>query len=930
MKASLYKLPFKLSAIVALLLVLACTALAQSSSLDGEWDFAIDREGRLTIADLPSVREWRKIRVPLSWNAQFADLRDYRGVAWYRKRLTLPALKPDETALLRFGAVDYLSEVFINGQAAGRNEGGYLPFTIDIGRFARAGENEIAVRVTDPDSDKARWGDMNFDEIPHGKQSWYVHTGGIWQPVTLEIKPKLHITNVHVTALTDGRVEVTVKTSETVGPPPPAPPGGAPSAASRAAADSRAEASVIDPAGRRIALRLAGGGQNLLRFSGRVEKPELWSTERPALYTIEAAVGTDRFRDHFGFRSFEARDGRFYLNGEPIYIISALDQDFYPEGIYTPPSYEFLVAQMRAAKRLGLNMLRTHIKVPTPDYLRAADETGVLIWYEVPSWKEDVWTPAAARRGEEIFLGLIERDWNRPSIVIMSIINEAWGARGLKDEETRRWLKEAYNRLRPEAARARRLVVDNSPCCENFHLETEIADFHQYRSIPDRARDWDQWVADLGRRPAWLWSKHGDAKPTGKEPIVLSEFGNWGLPELPRELPWWFDRDFNGREMTRPAGIFDRFHRFKFDRIFSGFNDLARATQRHQWISLKYEIESIRAEAEIQGYTITEFTDLNWECNGLLDIFRKDKIYAADLAKIQQPDVIFTRASKHNYLSGERVLLPLYVSRYSASAGEKLTAVATVEGKTVASTEVPAGARGEVKRLTPVVFDAPAVDAARSVKVEIELRGGDGRTVASNYQEIFVYPRPGRRSGEVRLAGRASRLAGALGEAGYTIAGAPSASAVLITDRLDAEAESHLRAGGRAIILADDKDALPADGGLKVVSRRSGGGLDGNWVTNFNWVNVNAAPFKAVAFDKILGFESLEVVPEFIIQGIGSDGYDDVLAGIFYGWVNQNAAITVRMKRGEGSALVTTLRLADNYGRDPYATHLLDEMIKTR
>src|SRR5262249_24659345 len=96
---------------------------------------------------------------------------------------------------------------------------------------------------------------------------------------------------------------------------------------------------------------------------------------------------------------------------------------------------------MRKARQLGLNTLRTHIKVPTPDYLRAADEAGVLIWYEIPSWDDNTWTPAAAKRGEEIFLGEIERDWNHPSVVIQSIINEAWGTRGLKEEQTRRWLK---------------------------------------------------------------------------------------------------------------------------------------------------------------------------------------------------------------------------------------------------------------------------------------------------------------------------------------------------------------------------------------------------------------------------------------------------------------------------------------------------------
>lgn len=895
---------------VMLCLWLVLPAAAQTQSLDGPWQFAVDREGRWTVSDLSTIRDWREIRVPLSWNAQFADLRDYRGVAWYRKQISVPSLKPDQTALLRFGAVDYLAEVFVNGRPAGRHEGGYLPFAIDIGGFVKAGDNEIAVRVTDPDNDKARWGDMIFDEIPHGKQSWYVHTGGIWQSVALEVRPKLHIAKVHVTARINGELEVSVIYNDPSQTP------------------KQTSVRIIAPDRKAISL---GSGKDLggiHGFTGKVSDPKLWGIDQPNLYTAEVRLGGDTLTTRFGFRSFEARDGKFYLNGEPIYIVSALDQDFYPDGIYTPPSYAFLVDQMKKAREMGLNMLRTHIKIPTPDYLRAADEAGLLIWYEVPSWDDNTWTPAAAARGERTFLDMLDRDWNHPSIVVMSIINEAWGVNGLKEEHTRKWLKEAFARLKPIAARAGKLVVDNSPCCQNFHLQTDIADFHQYYSIPDRSRDWDKWVADLGSRPAWLWSKHGDAAPTGREPIVLSEFGNWGLPELPQQLPWWFDRDFGGREITRPAGVFDRFHGFKFDRLFTGFNDLARATQRHQWISLKHEIETIRAESAIEGYTITEFTDLNWECNGLLDIYRNKKIYAADLSRLQAPDVIFARLNKHNYAGGDEIELPLYVSRYGAAASEALTATLTLDGKKIGQIDVTAASRGSVAKLPALKFATPKVETAQAIRVHLELRDRNNRVIAGNYAEIFVYPPRRRESDAIALAAGLTRLTEPLRAAGYQIAATPAADTLLVTDRLDAATEAHLKSGGRAVVLANDKDALPPDGKLKMTSRRGPGSLDGNWVTNFNWVNVNSAPFKAVAFDKLLGFESIEVAPEFVIKGIDGAEYTDVYAGIFYGWVNQNAALAVGAQHGAGRLLITTLRLSDAYGSDEYATRLLDEMIR--
>jgi hypothetical protein len=904
------------------LCALFAVAGAQPRSLDGTWQFAVDREGKLTINDLSSVKDWREIRVPLSWNAQFADLRDYRGVAWYRKTVDLQPIKPDQTVLLKFGAVDYFAEVFVNGQKAGEHEGGYLPFTLDVGNLIKAGANEIAVRVTDPDNDKARWGDMNYAELPHGKQSWYVQTGGIWQSVTLLISPKNRITDVFVTARLDGGVEVFVRTLTPM-----------------ASRGYRFTARVLDPSGRAYELTHVahtGGGQSgahILR--GKINNPILWGLNRPILYNIELAYGDDRYSGRFGFRSFEARDGKFYLNGEPIYIISALDQDFYPEGVYTPPSYEFLVDQMRKAKQLGLNMLRTHIKVPTPDYLRAADEVGVLIWYEIPSWDDNTWTPAAAKRGEEIFLGQIERDWNHPSVVIQSIINEAWGVRGLKEEHTRKWLKEAFVKLAPQAARAGRLTVDNSPCCGNFHLKSDIADYHNYNSIPDNRAVWDKWVADLASRPDWLWSKHGDAEPTGKEPIVLSEFGNWGLPVLPEKLPWWFERDFNGREVTRPAGIFDRFHGFKFDRFFTGFNDLARATQRHQWISLKHEIEEIRRHDSIQGYTITEFTDLNWECNGLLDMFRNKKTYADDLARLQRQDVIFARAPGPNYVSGAKIELTTYVSRYSPAAEREQTIQLFLDDKKIGEAKIKPGARGSVVKDETIALAASAVTKPTSIRLRLELRetspsdspSGKGALVAENYFELFIYPEPKKRSGSICLAGGLSHMAEALRGAGYEIVPSPGKESVTIIDKIPQQTQSLFGPGYPFIVLANEKDALPY-GPLKITPRNGATGYDGNWVTNFNWANVNRAPFGAVAFDKLLGFEAEEATPKFVIEGVKAEDYDDVMSGIFLGWVNKNAALMVGARIGGGRAIITTFRLADAYGKDEYARRLLDEAIR--
>jgi hypothetical protein len=138
----------------------------------------------------------------------------------------------------------------------------------------------------------------------------------------------------------------------------------------------------------------------------------------------------------------------------------------------------------------------------------------------------------------------------------------------LKQADQRQWLRAAYEKAKQLTAPLNRLIVDNSACCDNFHLKTDIADFHQYFSIPDNHENWDKWVNDFAARPKWIFSPHNDAQLTGREPLVVSEFGNWGLPKLPKDLPWWFGRDFAGREVTRPAGVLERFRQYKLDSLF--------------------------------------------------------------------------------------------------------------------------------------------------------------------------------------------------------------------------------------------------------------------------------------------------------------------------------------------------------------------------
>jgi hypothetical protein len=904
-------------AVAMLWLGAAALAAASDISLDGVWNFVPDTSGTMKVSELPSGPSARPINVPGSWQAQFADLRDYAGVAWYWRSVTLETVPAGQVALLHFGAVDYKAEVYFNGQKVGSHEGGYLPFEFDVTPLVRAGENRIAVRVVDPGAKPNEIVEgIKYAEIPHGKQNWYVQTSGLWQSVEIKIRPQTHLDNVHITAGADGQFKTHI-------------PFAKPAVPADSAFALTVEASISDAAGKQVwrDSRAQHPRDGSCDFTGKVAGPSLWSTSNPALYTLTVRTSLGEAHSiRFGFRTFETRGGKFYLNGKVIYPRAALDQDFYPDTVYTPPSLDYLKDEMRKAKALGLNMLRCHIKAPDPRYLEAADEAGVLVWYEIPNW--DKLTVSSESRGMATLRGMVDRDWNHPSIVIVSIINESWGM-NLKEAGDRAWLKAAYQEAKTLVPQW--LVEDNSACCDNFHVAGDLADFHQYVAIPDYPANFDRLIADQATRPGWLYSPYGDAAPKGDEPLMLSEFGNWGLPHLPDPKPWWFGRDFGGREITMPEGVEKRFQDYGYASLFPNFNALADATQWHEFQSLKYEIEDLRSQTEMQGYVITEFTDLNWECNGLLDMWRHPKVFGDALGKLQQDDLVMARAEQRNFTAGEKAKAEIYFSHYSEESLAGATVQWEIEGTSLkGALALPAVPVGSSAKVGSVDFVVPAVAApARSV-LKTRVTSGD-KVISEDPAGLpfFFYP---PRKPEIPPAvafhdpgGRLRRLVNEMRARNYQAPSGAESYPVLITSVFDDTAKQTLAKGGRVILLAGDRQTIAP--GLEVLPR-SEDNLDGNWISSFLWLHKDREPFKQIGFETLAGFETEAVTPATVLKGVPPENFaDDVLSGIFYGWIHSNVGTLVQANYGKGKLMICTFSLATAYGSDPYATYLLDGLV---
>ena len=511
------------------------------------------------------------------------------------------------------------------------------------------------------------------------------------------------------------------------------------------------------------------------------------------------------------------------------------------------------------------------------------------------------------------------------SLVIVSIINESWGA-NLKEAPDRAWLKGAYQQAK---AFVPWLVVDNSACCDNFHVATDIADFHQYAAIPDYASNFDRLVDDQAQRPGWLFSPYGDAAPKGDEPLMLSEFGNWGLPQVPQEKPWWFSRGMGGSELTRPEGLEQRFADYQYNSLFPDLKALADATEWHEYEALKYEIGALRAHTEIQGYVITEFTDLNWEANGLLDMWRHPKAFSEALDRLQQDDVLILRGDQRNYKTGETVEADVSISHYGPGDLASAKVEWQVEGTSIAGslpvTVIPSAGAARVGEIR---FPAPAGPAPVKRVLKAQLMVADKPTAEYSLNYYFYPNKPPELPPPVSFydppPGRLRRLVVDMRARNYLAPSGSEAFPVLIASTLDETVKSKLRAGARVILIASDPLTLAP--GIQVVPR-SQDNFSGNWISDFLWLRKGRAPFTEIGFDTLAGFETQAATPAAVIKGIPPQNFNDVLAGMFYGWIHQNVGVLVQAKAGKGKLLICTFSLAGTYNSDPYATYLLDGLV---
>ena len=362
---------------------------------------------------------------------------------WYQREVAIPADWEGQRVLLHFGAVDWESTIYIDGKKLGTHRGGYDNFSFDITRHVKAGQHhQIVVSVWDP---------TNTEWQLHGKQTLhpggcsYTATSGIWQTVWLEPVPESHIERLDVLPdLDKGILKLTI--AARIVPKPM-------KVQAIVTDDGKPVADVSGVIGDEITPMIQNNLVTFFKATSTWVSTELdipipnvktWSPDSPFLYDLTVHLKDedgnllDTVTSYFGMRSVQpGRDQqgntRLLLNGQPILMPGALDQGFWPDGVYLAPTDEALKFDIEWAKKLGLNTVRKHVKIEPARWYYWADKLGLMVFQDMPTGncgdpKTDLPTSLeAADQWRSEIHHIIQDKKNHPSIVCWDLFNEAFG-----------------------------------------------------------------------------------------------------------------------------------------------------------------------------------------------------------------------------------------------------------------------------------------------------------------------------------------------------------------------------------------------------------------------------------------------------------------------------------------------------------------------
>lgn len=481
-------------------------------NLNGLWEYAIRPTGTQQPADMDG-----QILVPFAVESSLSGVMKTLGKEnelWYSREFTVPSSWKGKNILLHFGAIDWQADVWVNGVKMGQHRGGYTPFSFDITPVLAKGKNQITVKVWDPSDEGYQ---PRGKQVKHPDGIWYTPVSGIWQTVWMEPVSANHITRLKTTPDIDKKI-LTVEAHTATGNP------------------SAVVSVVVSEGGKVVATGKAMQGQPVQLA---IENARLWSPENPFLYDMKVTLTDngkviDEVNSYAAMRKYSIRQGadgitRLQLNNRNVFHFGPLDQGWWPDGLYTAPTDEALVYDIKKVKDFGYNMIRKHVKVEPARWYTHCDKLGVIVWQDMPNGdRGPEWQSRQYFKGVEMVHSAeseanYRREWkeiidllySNPCVGVWVPFNECWGQ--FKTPDIAVWTK-AYD--------PSRLV--NPASGGNHYTCGDILDLHNY---PDP----DLYLYDPMRA------------------TVLGEYGGIGL--VMKDHLWMPDRNWGYVKFNNPEEV---------------------------------------------------------------------------------------------------------------------------------------------------------------------------------------------------------------------------------------------------------------------------------------------------------------------------------------------------------------------------------------
>lgn len=554
--------------------------------LDGIWDFDFDDN------DVGIKEQWykeklfsRKIVVPYVYQSENSGINsmDFHPILWYSRNFNFSSNK---RCHIVFGAVDYESDLYINGHHLMNHKGGYLPFSCDITDYLVKENNKVTLRVVDKNHPDELRGKQYWEG--QGDRCWYSPSSGIWQSVYLEERPNIFIKNVFLTPDIDkGEVKLDIELND----------------------QSTELVSYMIKNKEKVSF--GSFSMNKIKTSSitvrltesdYVDETDYWSPDNPVLFSVDISISSgDKIRTYFGMRKINIdENGIILLNNKPLYQRLVLDQGYFSKGLLTGTKEEF-INDIRIIKSMGFNGVRMHQKIENPMFYYLCDLYGLLVWGELPSGYS--YTENEKDQIYNDIRSFILRDYNHPSIITWVPLNESWGVRKIvNNKDVQSFANSLYFMIK--ALDNSRLISTNDGWEQ---VLTDICGVHDYTSTGSELFQRWQNIKDRLISSSCGRMIYASGYSYNKEPVLITEFGGIALEK---------------------------------DKVGDAWGYKESAKDKNELINrIDSLVKALLNINGIQGYCYTQFTDVFQEVNGLVDINRNEKVEANLLSKIFANDI---------------------------------------------------------------------------------------------------------------------------------------------------------------------------------------------------------------------------------------------------------------------------------------------------